>query len=297
MATITTTEYWSVTGPDGTDYPLNTLAYNISTWGDDRSAPPTPRGGNVVVPLTVGEKYVPKMPDARTITLGMWVRGTSDTGSYAPANGQVQQLHNNWAILKFILWNRLGQFQITKRWKDSTNTLQTAFAMAEFAGGMSFSADSPTNGKFTVDLRLADPFFYGTPVNVLFNSALGTSGTNPAVAVSTFTGTILGDYYCRRLSISALPNGVATVSNPRVTITTTPITNYWLYNGTIAASTAIAMDADDQVLTIGNFNAANNVVHSGYPDWLLLNPGTTNLAFTAVGGNWTGTLTYSPTYW
>lgn len=287
MATITTTDYWSITGPDNVDYPLNTLAYNISSWGGDRTAPPTPRGDNILVPFSVGQRYVQKMPDQRTITLGMWVQGSSDTGTYTSAHKQ--KFRDNYALLKFILWNRLDQFIITKRWTDTAGVLQTATALAEFAGGLDLAPDSQDHGKFTVDLKLADPFFYGPVQNITFDSTSGTT--------FHYTGTILGDYYCRRCSFSATAKPTVNIVSPRIDVTTTDIPNFWSFPGTILASTALVGDMGAQSFAINSTNFSYGILHGGYPDWLLLNPGTINLVFSALTSGWSGTFSYYPTYW
>lgn len=288
-ALVTTSEYWSVLGPDGVDHPLNTPAYNIETWGDDRQSPPSYRGDNLLLPYQPGELYVAKLAAPKTRSLAGWVIGESDSGVNVAGSAKKQKFHDNWANLRSWL-AREGQFQITKRWVDTAGVFRTATAMAEFAGGLSPSAFSPSGARFTVDLTFADPYFYGPAVNIAFDSSSGTT--------FHFTGTILGDTYCRKITVAATSKPSASVTNPRIDVTTTPTPNYWYYQGVVANTITIALDARAQSLAIGgSLNGANNVVHSGYPDWLLLNPGTINLVFSAGTNNWVGTLTYLPTYW
>lgn len=288
-ALVTTSEYWSVLGPDGVDHPLSTPAYNINSWGDDRQSPPSFRGDNLLLPYQPGEIYVPKIADAKTRTLAGWVIGQSDSGVNIPGSQMKQQFHNNWAMIR-SWFAREGQYQITKRWIDSTGTFRTATAMAEFAGGLAPAAFSPSGAKFTVDLHFADPYFYGSSVAIAFDSSSGTT--------FHFTGTILGDVPCRKVTVAATSKPSASVTNPRIDVTTTATPNFWYYNGTIANAVSIALDAKAQSLILGGtLNGGNNVVHSGYPDWLILNNGTINLVFSATTNNWVGTLTYLPTYW
>lgn len=287
MVLVTTSEYWSVTGPDGVDHPLSTPAYNIETWGDDRQKPPAFRGGNLVVPLSPGETYVPKIADAQTKTLAGWVLGESDSGVNIVGSQRKQQFHNNWAMIR-SWFAREGQFTITKRWIDTAGVFRTATALVEFAGGLSPAVFSPSGAKFTVDIHFADPYFYGPAVSIAFDTS----------ATGSYAGTILGDAVCRKITMAAAAKPTTnTLTNPQINVTSVSPTQIWYLHEVIAASTPIACDFGAQSIILGTtFNASADVVHQPSVEWLKLNPGAYTFVIGSLVNNWSGTLTYVPTY-
>lgn len=283
---VTTSEYWSVLGPDGVDHPLSTPAYNIDTWGDDRQKPPAFRGDNPIVPLVPGASWVSKVADQKTITLAGWVIGESDSGLNIPSAQKKQKFHDNWTNLRSWL-AQAGQFTVTKRWTDTTGTFRTATAQAEFAGGLAPAAFSPSGARFTVDLRLADPYFYGTAVAVAFDTSV----------TGTYHPTILGDALCRKITMSAASKPTTnTLTNPRIDVSTTSPACYWYLNEVVPVSTALVIDFGQQAAAVGANNHGLFVVHAGFTDWLILNPGASTIVFSSGANNWSGTLTYVPTY-
>lgn len=168
----TTPEYWEVEGVS-----LQTFAYNIVSWGSGgRQAPPNLRGNDITIPGRVGDLWRPKVPQSRKITLGMWVQGANPDGSPPSSMSQMQQFEQNWMMLRRLLWNPYRQFTLTKRvyvpavmQGDAIvpDSYVPVSAQAQFVGGLDPSVIGHGGAaQFTVDLQLADPFFYGAPISV-----------------------------------------------------------------------------------------------------------------------------------
>lgn len=165
--TNTTDTYWSVDGAS-----LQTLAKNIETKGGSRLGVAPLRGDDFVVPTKFGRQHVPKVADARVLSLQGWVQGCDDDGVVAVGSEQI--FADNWQALRRLFWRTDRQINLTKRWKGVDGVVRSAVAKAEFAGGLEPAMMDPSSAKFTVDLMLADPYFYGTPDSQTITTAGGT---------------------------------------------------------------------------------------------------------------------------
>ena len=165
--TNTTDTYWEV---DGTS--LQTYARNIETKGGSRLGAAPLRGENIVVPTKFGRQWVAKLPDARVLSLQGWVQGCDDDGVVAA--GAEQIFTDNWQALRRLFWRTDRQINLKKRWKGVDDVVRSATAKAEFAGGLEPGMMDPASAKFTVDLMLADPYFYGQAVTTTVTTAGAT---------------------------------------------------------------------------------------------------------------------------
>lgn len=251
--TNSTTEYWSVDGVS-----LQTFAFDIETVGGDRLAPPKLRGSDLTIPSQPGDVWVPKEADSRTITLDMWVLGTNDDGTI-PTGTVREKWDANFRMLRTLLWTPRRQFTLTKRFYVD-GVLKTATAKGEYAGGLSPKMTGRTRGEFSVDIRLADPYFYSAAKSV----TLSTGDNNVVVE---------GDDLTRNILIH--------VDGPRKNV---KIRNKTLgveveYLGDL--STGDDLDIDVRAFTsttspssLYPFNSIGSIRHAGSPSWLLLAPGT-----------------------
>lgn len=257
-----TDEWWGV----GT-VSLQNYAFNIATLGGSRLAPPPLRGADILVPYRPGQVALPRIPDARTITLGMWVQGCNEDGS-APTAGQTNysQFMYNWRKLRSLLWQPSAEFSLTKRFYNDAGTLVTATAKARFAGGLEPVMMGEAHGVFTVDLLLADPFFYGVPVTQVFS------------ANTTHTLVVPGDYMTFAITL---------VMAMGARFTNMSLSPYvWCQ-----LSQAGTVDVKDFVVT--NTGSADGLLtHGGASQWFVLNPGSNTIIL--VGS--ASTLTYQPVY-
>lgn len=163
-----TLTYWSV-GAES----LHTYARSIESLGPSLAVPLF-RGDDIVIPGRNGRVWTPKDVDSRVLSLGMWVRGGADDQS----TGTTSQLfHTNWSNLVRLLWTPNEQFQLTKRFYDGDSTLRSATALAEFSSGLSPTMIGKNAAKFTVDLELADAFFFDDAIQT-FNLVNGDNVIN-----------------------------------------------------------------------------------------------------------------------
>ena len=153
----TTNEYWTVDG-----LVLNTYAWNIASWGDGRRRVPSLRGENVVIPHRPGETYSTKIAESQTVTLGMWVLGCNADGTVAAERRG--QFNSNWQRLYRHMWRPDRQVELERRTMLEDGSIYVDRAQAEFVGGLEPSMEGPQGARFTVDFKLADPYFYG-PTN------------------------------------------------------------------------------------------------------------------------------------
>lgn len=271
--TNSTDHYWSVDGQS-----LQTLAYNIVSWGGDRQAPPPVRGANLTVPFRSGQTFLPKVPDQRTMTLAMWVQGCNEDGTVPKGLDQRKQFETNWQKLRALLWQPYRQFTLSKRVLYPDGQLHTVTAQAQYSGGLQLSMTGTQRADFTVDLILADPYFYGAAVT----QAIGTSATFQA----------LGDARTTKVSL-AIPGAR---SNPRVTISAAGADPYVQYNGSISAGSNLVLDVDNSIATYygdGVTQQRTGLVTNGNSfSWFYVDPGTNNVQ--ANGNNIT--LTYQPAF-
>jgi hypothetical protein len=149
-----TETYWEADGRS-----LHTYAHSIETLSN--IAIPNFRGENDVVPLTPGATWVEKVPDQNVITLGMWARGVDPDAGGGASQATKRQYQKNYHDLVRMFWNPRRQVALTKRFYDGDGDDPiSATALVEYAGGLAPTMIGNNAGKFTVDLRLADPFFY-----------------------------------------------------------------------------------------------------------------------------------------
>jgi hypothetical protein len=300
--TSTTETYWDVNGVS-----LQTYAFNIDTLGGDRMSPPDLRGDDLVVPYMPGERRMKKIPGPRTITLGMWVVGANEDGTIPQDEAMRRVFDRNWMKLRKTLWSR-RPYRVTKRmWvheeefensfydvsslpQSGSFRLITVSAIAEFAGGLAPSMDGPGRASFTVDLNLADPYFYGAPISVPFSTATGGSNPGPSKTIN-----VIGDDDTTHVAmdfIGPLTTPKFTATNPDGTKVTTQ------YGNVVAQAEHAVVSASSWTATHyttgSSYKGAGYVTHTGDIFWMNLQPGENDVVLSKQAGTGTATLTYTP---
>lgn len=272
MAVTTSTDvYWDANGS-----PLQTFAYNVESWGATRETPPPMRGSNILLPNLPGQLYVPKRPDERVITLSMWVIGANTDGS-APKTGTARALFEyNWKTLRNLLCDPYRQFQLTKRFREyGSNTVVTATAMAEYRGGLDLSMTGDLRGIFTVDLALADPYFYEPAV------------VTPNLTATPQPMTLTGDARSHKI-VATIAGGP--ITNPQISVAT-PLGSSWVQlTDTVAAATTATLDCGLMTARNGSNPVSAKIQHSGDAQWLYVEPGVNNFSVTSSSGSATVSL-------
>ena len=302
--TNTTETYWEVDGVS-----LQTYAFNITTLGGDRLSPPPVRGSNQRVPYMIGSRYVPRVPDDRTITLGMWVQGSQEDGTPPKDESLRRQWDRNWRKLRRLLWTPRRQFTLTKRFwllteeleeagvdvsvmpQEGDWTLYSASTKGTYAGGLSPSMNGQAHGVFTVDLLLSDPFFYGDEISIPFSMTEGSGFPG-----KTRNVVILGDD--RTMNIELDFEGPLT--SPMVTNETEPQTLFVNYATEVSdgeSATIRVMPFNATHYTTGQpYGASGNVRHRGDAYWLYLEPGQCRLKLSAQLGTGVAEARYRPAW-
>lgn len=255
----------------------------LTTFGGSRSGLPTLRGENYPLAYRAGQAWRPKFPDQRTVSLTMWMDGSGSAAGW-PATDNRLAFNNNWQALRQAFFTRGAisgsvQGQLQRNWylTQGTNKLVTSTAMAEIAGSMDLTMNGRFGAAFTVDLLLADPYFYGAQRTQGITTAGGTisslgeavAGEGYASAVSTFTVTCTA-----ATTVTNLSAGVSFTLSSGPTF---PVTVDVL-NGTVVDNLGV--------------NRIANFTHAGGRLWMGLVVGSN--VITNTGG--TSTFTWTDAY-
>ncbi len=296
----TTETYWDVDGQS-----LQTYAFNITTLGGDRSAPPPLRGEDIEVPYLPGDKWVPKQIGPHVIQLGMWVQGSDEDGNPPTEMSARLQWDQNWRMLRKLLFHPRRQFVLTKRFwvpeEDLTAAgidiedlpalgtfrLLTASALGSYNGGLVPTMNGVAHGVFTVDIKLNNPFFYSDPIEVNFSMASGGSNPGPTKTIH-----VLGDD--RTTAIGVEFEGPLTGAK-----LTNAANDVWFrYNTVLADGIKSSVEVHEfqarHDLDGTTFKSSGWVQHDGDAFWLTLETGDNVVTLTATGGTGTAKMTYQP---
>lgn len=277
MATTTDT-FWDING-----VPIQTYAYNVSTWGGDLQAPPPLRGDDLTIPYRPGRVFQARRPDGRSLTFSMWVQGSDEDGRVPTTKTMRAEFEKNFSMLRNLFWNQGKQVIITKRWRDyTTGGMRSASARAVYAGGIDPSMHGSLHASFTVEMYLSDPFFYGGEVTVPFS----------ALASSPVATNVLGDYETTDILID--------FEGPRnnMRLTNVDAGVYVNVNQNISFGQVIRLDVNNFRAVKNPVGPTTNVIGSvtqfGHPFWFVLRPGIQNLTLSSSTGTGGGTLKYRP---
>lgn len=266
--TNTTATFWSADGVS-----LQTYAKNVESISPKLSVPRF-RGENDVVPYAIGSRFVKKVVDSRTITLGMWVRGYNDDGS-KPAD-QPLKFYENWNALVNLLWDPEREFSLTKKFYH-LGVLRSATAKAQFVGGFEPKMIGRSGAKFTVDLKLADPYFYDDELQT-FNLIDGDQNVD-----------VFGN--AKTMRIFTTINGSR--NKPKLISKTIDPDVQFEYFADVPTGDSVYISNQDFVAThtpAGNpvFDGSGYIRHTGDPYWFALKPGVNVVNLSSVSG--TGTV-------
>jgi hypothetical protein len=279
FAFATNQELWAWNG-----LALQSSYWNLTTFGGSRSGLPTLRGSNYALAYRAGQSWRPKFPDQRTISLTMWMDGSGSSAGW-PATDSRLAFNNNWQALRQAFFTRgaiSGSIQgmLQRNWyltQSSTNKLVTSTAMAEIAGSMDLTMNGRFGSAFTVDLLLADPYFYGAQ---RIQSIPSTGGT-----IASLGEAVAGEGFASAVSsFTVVCSAATTVTNVTAGVAFT-----------IAAGPTFPVTVDVLNGTVMD-NAGNNVIakftHTGGRLWMGLVTGNNSITNTAG----TATFTWNDCY-
>lgn len=288
----TVDEWWEV---DGTS--LHLPGWNIETLGGSRFGVPNLRGEDMQYAYVPGEEFSPKEPGVRVLTLAMWMVGiTPETGDYNV--DQRRQWNDNWNRLRKLLWVPHRQFTLTRRWllsdDDGEPYIQTASALGQYAGGLEPTMTGRTRARFTVDIKLTDPFFYGTEI---------ASDEIDRGQVITLHNP--GDYLAAHNNMSIELVGPLTAPITVWNLTTNPDVSV-VFNENVPSGHIVTLDVGKFTAQINlippgspldyTVNRIGKVRHSGARRWMGLLPGDNSIQLTAAAGSGHAALRFRPPY-
>ncbi len=279
----TTIEWWDVDGVS-----LNEHGWNVKTLSGRLGAAPL-RGEDKVFSGFPGEEWSEKLPASRVLTLAMWTVGTDRHAANEIASYDTDQtlaFNDNYDFLRSLFWQPSRQFLLTRRWltraDDGTATVQVATALGQYVSGLDAEMTGRTRADFVVDIKLADPFFYGVD-SIQTDIALGDTVTvhNP------------GHYVSSHRNMWVALNGP--LSNPVLTNLTPNPDVKVSYAGTITAGqtitldvgrfTAVAAQPELSYKPVLGPNRVSKISHSGAKRWMGLLRGDNQITLTADAHN------------
>jgi len=265
-------ETWAIDG-----VPLLSLASEVHRI-DDKLVPPV-RGKDRQYAFRPGAGFRPRVTDSQTLTLGLWLLGQDGPGGRADWEGNYAAAERT---LRRLLRPDAGQeFDITRTWTDDLGT-HTATGRG-FAGDVTRARVGRYAGKVTVDIGMADPFFYGSPVVVPLTKGVPAAVNNPGDEATTAVWLDL----------------VGSLANPQVS-NTTESPAVWVKVGTaIANGDGVLVDAESDAVTrtSDGANLIGALTHSGARSWFRLGRGASSVTLTADSGTGSGTLSFWPVYY
>lgn len=273
--TNTTKEYWDVDGVS-----LNTYAWNIATLSGRLSVPPL-RGADIVVPHRAGQVWRPRVADARTVTLGMWVRG-SDANGLVPRHWR-GRFNDNWEALQRLLFQPSRQVTLTRRRISTSGTVRVDAAKAQVQGGIAPEMQGPGVAAFTVDFLLADPYFYSAAQSV------------PSRGLGLYPLTVAGDVPSPHHTVRFAPTS-GFLSNPVLRIKSgSTVLSTLTYEGALTLTDSIMVSFPD-FLVYADGIASARYFKASQRDWLVLDPSANSYEFSADSGDGTVVFTYVPAW-
>lgn len=273
-----TDEFWSVDGQS-----LQTFAFNVVSLASKFSGPKL-RGSDRQYAYKHGKAHRRRWADEGTVTLALWVIGQNEDGSVDEA---MQYLfRRNMKKLIGLFTSTTGQeFELTKRWREEAGgPVIAATGRGIVPEGLEPSMEGgPYRAKFTVDVLMADPFFYGDEVTVAV--PLNTDVVVP-VAGDAPTDWITVDF-------------VGQLANPVLTNKTTAPEITVKIGSAIAASDQVAVDVrETQVLRQGDgANLIGTLSHSGARPWFELQAGNNVVRLSADSGTGSAVLKFRPVWY
>ena len=227
---------------------------------------PRYRGSDLQVPFAHGSRWIKKRFDRRKVVLSMWIKG-KDRAEL--------DLHID-EFLRGI--GSPGQHSLQRILRNG----EVREAFGEVCTEIHFVRKGPGYAKFALEVELADPFFYGTTLQVDVRSI--TTG------VLEWTHTNSGSAPCSDLIIKFQ----GPLANP---ILRHKGSGIWLQiMGAIEPSETVVIDTANFACSKSGLNLISAVSHGGDANWMVLNAGMNELEVeTAVTGG-SITIEYYPPF-
>lgn len=239
-------------------------AYNVTDFSSLHELPEV-RGDNAEIPMREGRPHLEKMFDQRTMSLGMYIRGSSRPDFELKMN-----------MFKALFGNRARQYlQMTMGDGSSRRALAEVMKAP-------ITQKSDRYCRAIVEFRLAEPFFRSiAQVNQL--QAISASPT-------LFTLGNGGNVDDR----SAIITLTGPLNYPKLTNVTNGV---WVgYNDVIGAGNVVVIDASAFTCLLATTNMLNKLVHSGDAYFFKLQPGANSLSLETLTTGGSVRIAFYPPY-
>jgi hypothetical protein len=255
---------------------LTTPAWNVETMP---FSVPERRGENIVIPYRDGARHTGRKPfNQRVEVLNMWIIGVNVDGILPPGVTEREQLELNVEYLKSI-FSLPGQVSFRVQMLDGTYRV----AQVEITSVLTIFKERETvSARMSVELRFADPFYYGE--TLVTETIELTSGSVSAVLTN------VGTAHVKKGTIKI--TGIA--SNIKINNTTNEIS--CTYTGILANGVEAIIDLTNQKVTVNDENYLGFLIHLGDPSWFTLNPGTNAMEITCDTFGGSVEISYYPAY-
>lgn len=266
-------ETWAIDG-----VPLLSIAAEVQRV--DGALAPELRGSDRVYAFRPGAAFRPRVEDSGALTLGLWLLGQDGSGS-TPADFAVNYAAAERTLRRLLRPDGGAEFAITRTWSDDLGT-HTATGHG-IAGTIERARAGRHAGRVTVDISMADPFFYGSAVTVPLVKGV------PAVVDN------LGDAGTMTVELDL----IGALSNPVVT-NSTPAPEIWVKVGTAIAAGDTVRLVGDAATVLRDSDGANLIgalTHSGNRAWFRLGRGANSVTLSADSGAGSAVLRYWPVYY
>jgi hypothetical protein len=311
-----TEEWWSILDDSGQEVSLHQFGWSVTTVGGSRYDLPPRRGSNMTLAYRPGQVHRSKLPDARQITLVMFMVGWDPaTGANDTVIGDYQrtQWNDNWDTLRRLVYKNWGtdnRVRLTRRWRLTAPTFATsrsgniaivgdpgvpasgqdriitAFTYAEMIGQMPPTMTGRYRSDFQLDFTLTDPYFYGGTVS--------TSMTDADDAWVWNDGHDIAAHAYVQIDL------VGPLSWPRVLNLSTDPVSWVQYKGDIASGDTVRLVcsrfAAEKLDTPRNLNRVGLIANYGSRFWLPLLPGANKLKMDARSGSGHALVSFRPPY-
>lgn len=268
---------------------LSTLGWNVSTL-NGQEAFPAKVGDNIIVPYRTGRLWKPKTYDQRVLTYSLWIQGKRIDGTIPTVDGITlqtvrqamrAQFNTNLDVLKTLISRVDSQITMQKIRLYPTGPItfqatgEVASGTAAVGGGTSgqeftLTPNTPWYGTLTLDIAMADPWWYAlNPVTTTFsfpsstvtNPGTATADGGPAYTLGPMTVTFTGPLTTPRLRNLSL--------SPVVSVQ---------YDAAVASGEIITIDCNAMTCTSSvNGNVIGNLRHAGSLRWMFIVPGANSM--------------------
>ncbi len=285
----TTDEYWTVNGTS-----LNVPGWNISTLGGRFTVPPL-RGEDITYAYVPGEQPGTYLPGSRVLTFQMWMIGANPTTGDMSVD-QRRMWNDNWKFLTRLFWEPREELTIVRKLlltdpDTEAGYIQTTTCRGRYAGGLDAQMTGRTRATFTVDVKLADPFFWGDEIETTIEVGDTEVITNP------------GDFTAGHKNFTVELHGALT--RPTLTnFTTNP--DVWVhYENVISSGQSLTLDTEAYTAVASapevsipeiSLNRVGYISYSGAHSWMGLKKGANTLGLSAVSGDGHAIVRFRPPY-